>query len=75
MEIKKRKRQVLTEEQKLAKNAYHLQYGKDRIKKRVIDFNVGSDEDMKILNHLDEKPNKSRYVKGLIKEDMVKAGE
>lgn len=60
----------MTDEQKVAKRVYDVQYSKNHIKKRVIDFNMGSGEDMKILEHLDAQPNKSRYVKDLILEDM-----
>ena len=65
---------TLTPEQKKAKKAYDMKYKERFIKKRVIDFNVGSEEDMKIMNHLDRQRNKSRYVKTLILDDMNKAG-
>ena len=62
-------------DRKSVKKAYDIRYSKANITKRVIDFNKNSDEDMKILNHLDQKPNKARYVKGLILDDMTRTGE
>lgn len=70
-----RARKPLTEEQKIAKHAYDLEYSRQHVKKRVLDFNTNSDEDMKILEHLDKQPNKSRYVKDLISDDMIRAEE
>ena len=66
-----KKRRKLTPEQKQAKSARDMAYNKEHIIKRVIDFNNGSDEDMRILDHLDRKENKTRYVKDLILEDMT----
>ena len=60
----------MSEASKERKTAYDLRYSAENITKRVIDFNRNSDEDVKILNHLDAQPNKTQYVKGLIKKDM-----
>ena len=74
MERKRRPNKPLTPEQKKAKSARDMEYNKKMIIKRIVDFNRGSEEDMKILGHLDSRPNKARYVKGLIREDMDKTG-
>ena len=61
---------MTSEERKQSKKAYDLKYKAKNIVKRVVDFNKGSEEDMKILGHLDAQKNKAQYVKGLIKQDM-----
>jgi hypothetical protein len=65
----------MSEDAKARKMAYDLQYSQAHIVKRVIDFNKASKDDMEILDHLDTKPNKARYVKGLIRDDMDKGGK
>ena len=37
----------------------------------VVDLNKGSDEDAPIIAKLEAQPNKARYVKGLIREDIA----
>jgi len=66
---------TLSDEARKRKMAYDIAYKDKYVKKRVIDFNIGSDEDKRILNHLDAQPNKAKYVKRLISEDMIKAGK
>ena len=73
--MRKRANKPLTPEQRKAKAIKDMEYNKRMIIKRIVDFNRGSEEDMKILGHLDSRPNKARYVKGLIREDMDKTGE
>lgn len=36
----------------------------------VVDFNKGSETDKPLIDKLEETPNKSQYVKGLIRQDL-----
>lgn len=59
------------------KRDYDKQYIKEKIRQITISFNAESEEDAKIREWLDSKGRGkiTGYIKGLIKEDMQKAGE
>jgi hypothetical protein len=67
----------LSETAKKNKAAYDKQYQHENVSRLSIFFNKGDEEDQKILGWLEDKGrgNKSGYVKGLIREDMQKAGK
>ena len=51
--------------------SYQNEYHK-KMKTKLISFNPNSKEDMEIWDHLQTKDNQTRYIKGLIKQDMGK---
>ena len=55
---------------KFDKSAYDQQYMKNNIK--VIQINLNRTHDADIIDHLNTKPNKSGYVKQLIRDDISK---
>ena len=54
---------------KFDKSAYDQAYMKQNIKRLRIDLHKVNDKD--IIDHLEKKPNKSGYVKQLIREDII----
>lgn len=54
-------------ENKIKRNA---EYNKQFIKQIKVDFNIKTEAE--ILQHLQEQPNKARYIKQLIIEDIAK---
>lgn len=67
----------LSDEAKRKKAEYDRQYQQDNVSRMSIFFNKGNPEDVDMMDWLDKKGkrNKSGYVKGLIREDMHKAGK
>jgi len=58
------------------KYAYNTKYMKKMIKQRTISFNQSDPEDMKLYDWIGkQKPSGTQYIKGLVREDMNKAGE
>ena len=48
-------------------NEYHR-----AMRKKTISFNPNSEEDMRMLAHIESKPNETQYLKNLIRKDMAK---
>lgn len=46
-------------------NGYHK-----AMKTKLISFNPNNDEDMKLWDHLQTKPNQTGYIKNLIRKDI-----
>lgn len=67
----------LSDEAKRRKAGYDKQYQHENVSRMSIFFNKGNPEDVEMMEWLDEKGkrNKTGYVKGLIREDMKKAGK
>ena len=65
----------LSEQSKMNKAAYDMQYAKKNIRRRLIPFNMTVDEDVRIWDWLDGQENMTRYVKDLILQDMGEAGK
>ncbi len=58
----------MTEEYKQRKRAYIIRYQKENY--TTITFQLRTKDDKDILEHLRKQPNKSQYLKDLIKRDM-----
>lgn len=58
---------MITEQQKINKKRY-----RKKLKKLSIEFSLKEND---IAEYLDTKPNKSRYVKNLIRADMESDGK
>lgn len=54
--------------------SYQNEYHK-RMKTKLISFNPNNKEDMKMWDHLQTKENQTRYIKGLIRQDMENCTE
>lgn len=65
----------MTEEARKRKASYDSSYVMEHQTQRKIIFNDTVPEDMDMLRWLDSKPNKNKYMKELIREDMLKAGK
>lgn len=59
----------MSDEARQRKAGYDRRYHDEHIRKRVIDFNMNTPEDVEALEHLDSQPNKAGYMKGLILND------
>ena len=60
---------------KADKKAYDIQYAKDNVVRKFIPFNKQVPDDARMLDHLKKKSNVTKYIKGLIQDDMDKTGE
>jgi len=69
--------QKLSDEAQRRKNEYNSKYVMDHQVQRKIVFNDAIPEDRELLAWLDSKGkgNRNQYVKGLIRDDMNKAGK
>ena len=56
-------------EQRAKKSAYDQEYAKQNIVRKVLNFNKLNPDDVKALEHLNQQPNMSEYIKRLILED------
>ena len=56
-------------EQRAKKSAYDQEYAKQNIVRKVLNFNKMNPDDVKALEHLNQHPNMSEYIKRLILED------
>ena len=60
----------LSDAAKERKTAYDIKYAKENVVRKFIPFNKAVPEDAKMLDWLDRQKNVTRYVKGLISDDM-----
>lgn len=67
--------QKLSDEAQRKKNAYNSKYVVAHQSQRKIIFNDTIPEDMEMCDWLDSQPNINQYLKGLIRDDMNKAGK
>lgn len=67
--------QKLSDEAQRKKNEYNSKYVVAHQSQRKIIFNDTIPEDMEMRDWLDSQPNINQYLKGLIRDDMNKAGK
>ena len=67
--------QKLSDEAQRKKNEYNSKYVVTHQSQRKIIFNDTIPEDMEMRDWLDSQPNINQYLKGLIRDDMNKAGK
>lgn len=60
----------LSDEAKKRKQTYDIAYNRKNIVRKFIPFNKQVPEDARMLDWLDQQKNVTKYVKGLIEEDM-----
>lgn len=65
----------LSDEAKRKKAAYDTSYVLAHITQKRINFNDQIPEDVEMLSWVNKQPNQGQYLKGLIREDMQKAGK
>lgn len=53
------------------KKAYDIAYAKQNIFNKRIPFNKNNPDDARMLAFLDQQPNFTQYIKGLILRDML----
>lgn len=56
--------------QKFDKAAYDKAYYKEKIIRKVINFNRSDPADLALLEWLEQQPNATQYIKSLIRADM-----
>lgn len=61
----------LSDEAKERKSAYDTQYILNNIVQKRIAFNRNIPEDVEMLDWVEQQPNQTQYMKGLISDDMT----
>lgn len=58
------------------KKTYDIQYARDNITRKYVQYNSRNPEDVKMLSWCSERPEGyNAYIKRLIREDMAKMGD
>ncbi len=53
-------------------NLEHQQEYRKKTKSINLSFNLSKEEELELFNYISEKPNKTNYIKELIKKDIEK---
>lgn len=69
------KKRNLSEAAKEHKAAYDTNYILSNIVQKRINFNKTVPEDVEMLDWVNQQQNQNQYMKGLISDDMKKAGK
>ena len=62
-------------EAKRKKSIYDAKYIKANVRQRTLSFNRNNAEDMEMYDWIGKQENATQYLKGLVREDMKKAGQ
>ena len=65
----------MSPEAKQRKQAYDSKYVVEHIVQKKLNLNKAIPEDEEMIKWIDSKPNQNQYLKGLVRDDMKKAGK